>query len=204
MRILHYCRRQLWFTRAFGGNPLLRWTDRAEAAAILAAVLILLATVPVLASATGGLYRSHADTYRAQAQTRQTVTATVIEVATTRPRPHLTTIRVLALWIVGRDGARGGENDMACSSWISVTHTVRSGDHMDIWIDDFGMPAATPTPLRQAAFEAVGYAAGTATAMVAALASVITVVRTQLERIRRTRWQREIERLTNGRSDRSL
>ena len=41
--------RSSWITRAFGRNPLLRWTDRTEACVIVFAILVALAATPVCA-----------------------------------------------------------------------------------------------------------------------------------------------------------
>ena len=52
--------RSWWIMRAFGRNPLLRWTDRLEACVIVFAIVAALAATPVCAAAGAGVYRSHA------------------------------------------------------------------------------------------------------------------------------------------------
>ncbi len=77
--------RSWWIARAFGRNPLLRWTDRTEACVIVFAILVVLAATPVCAAAGMGVYTSHARLYAEQSRARHAVTATVVE---TGPRPH--------------------------------------------------------------------------------------------------------------------
>jgi hypothetical protein len=78
--------RSWWITRAFGRNPLLRWTDRLEACAIVFAIVAVLAATPVCAVAGAGVYRSHRALYAAQSRARHTVTAMVVEPGPSLPR----------------------------------------------------------------------------------------------------------------------
>src|SRR6202048_4931893 len=98
-----------WISRAFGRNPLLRWTDRTEACLIVIAILVALAAAPVCAAAGLGVYRSHARLYAEQSLARHSATARVFETGARPHQPHSTSVTVLALWLVAADGARGGE-----------------------------------------------------------------------------------------------
>jgi hypothetical protein len=104
--LLH--RRRRWIARAFGRNPLLRWTDRVEACTVLAAILLALALSPVCVAQAADVYRSHAQLYAAQSRTRHMVTASVVATGDPPYLPHTTTSAVLAVWSNGADGARGG------------------------------------------------------------------------------------------------
>ena len=64
------------------------------------------------------------------------------------------------MWLVAADGARGGEVQVAHTGWMSRDRAVNAGDHIDIWVDDAGTPAAPPTPPSQAGLDAVGFGAG--------------------------------------------
>src|SRR6478672_10810898 len=137
--------RAWWMTRAFRRNPLLRWTDRIEACAIVFAIVAVLAATPVCAVAAAGVYRSHRALYAAQSRARHTVTAMVVEAGPPLHTPHAASGAVLAMWLVAADGARGGEVQIAHTGWMSRNRAVNAGDHIDIWVDDAGAPVAPPT-----------------------------------------------------------
>jgi hypothetical protein len=190
--------RSLWVARSLGRNPLVRWTDRIEACAILLLILAGLAVTAVCAAAAVGVYRSHAEVYAEQSRMRHAISATVVE-TDSRPRlPHTTSVAVLAMWVVGGDGARGGERDIARSDWVDTDRSVKSGDRLDIWVDDAGVPVAPPTRPSQAVIDAVGFGAGIWCSAAVGLVVVVAVVRSPLNRIRREQWEREIEGLADG------
>ncbi|MDT7796443.1 MAG: hypothetical protein QOD59_5884 [Mycobacterium sp.] len=190
--------RSWWIMRAFGRNPLLRWTDRTEACVIVFAILVALAATPVCAAAGVGVYRSHARLYAEQSLARHSVTATVVE---KDPRPHQprsTGVTVLAMWLVAADGARGGEIEVAHTGWVSRDRAVNAGDRIDVWVDDAGAPVAPPTPPSQAWLDAVGYGAGIWLVAALGLTAAVGMVRSPLNRIRRVQWEGDIKGFTDG------
>jgi hypothetical protein len=190
--------RSWWIMRAFGRNPLLRWTDRTEACVIVFAILVALAATPVCAAAGVGVYRSHARLYAEQSLARHSVTATVVE---KDPRPHQprsTGVTVLAMWLVAADGARGGETEVAHTGWVSRDRAVNAGDRIDVWVDDAGAPVAPPTPPSQAWLDAVGYGAGIWLVAALGLTAAVGMVRSPLNRIRRVQWEGDIKGFTDG------
>jgi hypothetical protein len=197
--------RSRWIARAFGRNPLLRWTDRMEACVIVFAILVVLAATPVCAAAGVGVYRSHARLYAEQSVARHSVTATVVE---TGPRPHQprsTGITVLAMWLVAADGARGGEVEVAHTGWLTRDRAVSAGGRIDIWVDDAGAPVAPPTPPSQAGLDAVGFGAGIWLLGALGLTAAVGMVRSPLNRIRRVQWEGDIKGFTDGqRSNRPI
>ena len=198
MRNLVRHRRSRWVLRAFGDNPLLRWTDRLEAGVILAAMVLALVMVPLCVAESADVYRSHAQLYAAQASTRHRVTATVAATGGPARQPHNTSSAVLAVWSVGADGARGGEAEADHADWVSTERTVSDGDQIPLWLDDAGVPVDPPTPLVQAGFDAIGIGAGFWGLTLLALVACVAVVRSPLNRIRQGRLDREIERFASG------
>ena len=197
--------RSWWITRAFGRNPLLRWTDRIEACLIVFAILGALAATPVCALAGAGVYRSHAQLYAAQSRARHTVTATVVETGPALHKPHATSVAVLVMWLVGVGGARGGEVQVGHTDWVSTDRAVKAGDRMDIWVNDVGAPAAPPTPPSQAGFDAVAFGAGIWFVATLGLMAAVGMARSPLNRIRHVQWEREIRGFADGgRSNRPL
>jgi hypothetical protein len=190
--------RSWWIARAFGRNPLLRWTDRTEAWVIMFAIVAVLAATPVCAAAGVGVYRSHARLYAEQSRARHSVTATVVETGPRPHQPHSTSITVLAMWLVAGDGARGGEVQVAHTGWMSRDRAVNAGDHIDIWVDDAGTPVAPPTPPSQAGLDAVGCGVGIWLVAALGLTAAVGMVRSPLNRIRGVQWERDIKGFTDG------
>jgi hypothetical protein len=194
--VLH--RQQHLFARAFGQNPLVRWTDRVEACLILMATLLALTLNPVCIAETNGVYRSHAQRYAAQSQTRHRITASVVETGPQPHLPHTTSLAILVLWIVGDDGARGGDRQAGHTAWITGDRTVKDGDHIDIWVDDTGARVEPPPPPFQATLDAVGFGAGVWGVAILGLIATVVVMRAPLDRIRRAQLDREINKLASG------
>src|SRR6476659_1470325 len=190
--------RSWWIVRAFGRNPLLRWTDRLEACVIVFAIVAVLAATPVCAVAGAGVYRSHRALYAAQSRARHTVIAMVVEPGPPLHTPHATGGAVLVMWLVGADGARGGEVQVAHTGWMSRNRAVNAGDHIDIWVDDAGAPVAPPTPPSQAGLDAVGFGAGIWLVAALGLTAAVGMVRSPLNRIRRVQWERDIKGFSDG------
>ena len=190
--------RSWWIPRAFGRNPLLRWTDRTEACVIVFAMLVALAATPVCAAAGAAVYRSHVRLYAEQSLARHCVTATVVEARPGPHQPHSTSTSVLAMWLVAADGARGGEVQVAHTGWVSRDRAVIAGDHIGVWVDDAGAQVAPPTPRSQAGLDAVGFGGGIWLVAALALTAAVGMVRTPLNRIRRVQWERDIKGFTDG------
>ena len=71
-----------WTIRAFGRNPLVRFSDRVEAVVLVLVFATALAVIPVAGAIGTAVYESRARLYTEQAQTRHTVAATAIEDST--------------------------------------------------------------------------------------------------------------------------
>lgn len=190
--------RSRWISRAFGRNPLLRWTDRTEACVIVFAMLVALAAAPVCAAAGAAVYRSHARLYAEQSLARHSVRATVVEVRPRPRQPHSTGVTALAMWLVAADGARGGEVQVAHTGWVNRDRGTSAGDHIDVWVDDAGTPVVAPTPPSQAGLDAVGFGAGIWLVAALGLTAAVGMVRSPLNRIRRVQWERDIKGFTDG------
>jgi hypothetical protein len=198
MRTFLRKRRRRWVARAFGRNPLLRWTDRAEACVVLVAILLMLVVCPLCVAKGADVYRTHAQLYADQSRSRHTVTAFVAATGQPAHEPHTTASVVLAVWAMGDDGARGGESQRMRAEWIRTRRTVVAGDQFDIWVDDAGAPVDAPIPLMQAGFDAIGDGAGIGGAAILVLMTGVGVLRSPLNRIRQAQLEREIKRFASG------
>ena len=65
--------------RLFGRNPLIRISDRIEALVLVLTVVVSLLAAPIAAAVGTAVHDSRSHLYAEQAQTRRTVTATVID-----------------------------------------------------------------------------------------------------------------------------
>jgi hypothetical protein len=81
---------------------------------------------------------------------------------------------------------------------MSRDRAVNAGDHIDIWVDDAGKPAAPPTPPPQAGLDAVGFGAGIWLVAMLALMAAVGMVRSPLNRIRHVQWERDTKRFADG------
>ena len=165
--------------RIFGRNPLLRRTDRIEALVMLVALAVSLVAIPV--AGRGGHYglRMHDSRYAQEARERHTVMATVLETGTEGRARLLSQAR----WPVAA-GERTGP--------LRTRHSGKVGDRIEMWVDKDGNPVAPPTPT----WHAVGDAYGTTMAILlfvaVAMTSLVTGVRSRLDRARNAQWEREI------------
>jgi hypothetical protein len=189
--------RRRWVARAFGRNPLLRWTDRAEACIVIAAVLLAIAAGPVCIADGVEVYRSHGQIYGMQSQTRHLVTATVAASGHAHT-PHSTTTSILAVWTEGADGARGGDVRSSHADWTRTQRAVEDGDQIQLWIDDNGRLVDPPTPLMQAGVDGIGVAGGIWGAVVLGLIAIVGVLRSPLDQIRQKQLSGECERFASG------
>lgn len=198
MRNAVLVRRRRWIARAFGRNPLLRWTDRVEACVVLAAIALALAVCPVCVGVGVEVYRSHAQHYAQEFRTRHIVTASVAAKGKSPPQPHTTSSDVLAVWSELAHGARGGELRVGHAEWVTVDHAIGAGDQIHLWVDDAGTQVDPPTPPTQAGFDAIAVVGGIWGATILGLMAAVGMLRSSLNRIRQVRLDREIERFASG------
>jgi hypothetical protein len=182
-------RRRWWVVHALGRNPLLRPSDRIEACVIVVAILIALAAAPICATAGVAVYGSHARLYAQHAHTCHTVAATVIETSARAKAPHITSIAARVTW-----PADGGVH----TNWYRTSPAVKPGDRIDIWVDSKGLPTTPPTPVSQAAIDAVAAGGAIWIALTLSLIACVAVTRSPLNRIRGVQWEREIRSLADG------
>lgn len=169
-----------WIGRAFGRNPLLRFSDRVEALVITVAVAVALIALPVVAVVGVGVYDAHHRTAAEQARTRHPVTATVTGADSADPSNVQVTWRTAT-------GERAGA--------VRWNQPVRVGEHVDIWVDDQGNQVAPPMPASGAVIDAGLSALAIFVIVAIAMGSLVAVARIRLGRTRDAGWEREIRRL---------
>ena len=174
--------------RLTGRDPLVRTTDRIEALVFVLAVVVSLLAAPIAAAVGTAVYDSSRHIYAEQAHTRHTVTATVTDVPASQiSRTGTTTVS--ARWTAG-----GTEHTGA----VKAQSTPKTGDTIEIWVDNNGTQVPAPTPTTRAAAEAAMGSLVIWICVAAIAATLFTATRSVCDRIRFTRWQHDLDNLIDN------
>jgi hypothetical protein len=175
--------------RLAGRDPLVRTTDRIEALVMVLAVVVSLLAIPIAAAVGTAVYDSRRQAYAEQTHTRHTVAATVTDVPASQQILRTGTITVAARWTAG-----GAEHTGA----VKAQSTTKTGDTVEIWVDDNGAQVPAPTPTTRAAVEAATGALVIWISVAAIAATLSTLTRAVCDRIRFTGWQHDLEHLVGN------
>lgn len=176
-----------WIARLVSTNPLLRRTDRVEAAALLLAIMISLLTIPFAGAAATAVYDTRSHLYAHQALTRHRLTATVTKDSSSLDSGSYA-VPVQARWT-----ANGGGRT-ASLQWKDP---VKAGDRIDVWVDSSGNQVDPPTPTAAAGFQAAAIAASIVITTIVVTAVLFAATRWRLDRIRHAQLDREIRGLVD-------
>ena len=169
-----------------GRDPLIRTSDRIEALALVLAVVISLLAVPIAAAVGTEIHDSRRHIYAEQIHTHHTVTATITADNAAQQDWPINTVTVTARWSV--NGAEHTDEAKAAS-------TAKTGDPIEIWVDNNGTQVPVPTPTAFAAVEAVTAALIIWICVAAAAATLFYVTRAVCNRIHLSGWQHDLDRL---------
>ena len=172
--------------RLLGRDPLVRTTDRIEALVLVLAVVVSLLAAPIAAAVGSEVHDSRGHLYAEQAHTRHIVVATVTDVPASQQVLRTGTITVPVRW-----SAAGAEH----TGEVMAQWTTKTGDSIEIWVDNDGAQVPVPTPTIFAAVEAVTGALVIWMCVAAAVATLFTVIRAVCDRIRFTGWQHDLDSL---------
>ncbi len=131
--------RRWWIGRLFARNPLLRRSDRIEALAILAALVVSMAAIAFAGAVGAEVHDAERRADVEQAQTHHLVSATVTEVGSAVNFDGSEITMVRARWVAG-NGPRADS--------FQWSNDVKPGDRIQIWVDDSGNHVNSPAPLR--------------------------------------------------------
>lgn len=182
--------------RIFNRSPLMRASDRIEAAIVpVAALLVILA-----AACTGVLgtfvYEAEKQQYLVEAAARHTIVATSLEDSTAGVRASSSDSTVRARW-----RTRGVEHVES----IGSDYPIKAADSVSIWVDAEGNKVDAPIPVTQAARNAVDIAFLAWWVTVLAVIQIVSMIRAHVARSRDMQWERDIQGLVdeeNGRPNR--
>jgi hypothetical protein len=183
--------------RLFSRNPLMRTSDRIEAAVVTLAGLLV-----VVAAACAGvigtmIHDAEAQNYLEQARTRHAVVAIAVDDSKPAVSSETTASRVYARWQA---------NGVVHADILGWDYAVKAGDPLQIWVDGDGNRADRPTPVERAAADALTAAIVGWLIVALAAAQVVCAVRAHANRMRDAQWEREIRYLVDddgGRTNRS-
>lgn len=172
--------------RIFSRNPLVRTSDRIEAAVTTLAGLLV-----VIAAACAGvigtmIHDAETQNYLEQARTRHAVVATAVDDSKPVDSPETTAFTVHARWQL---------NGIVHADALGWGYTVKAGDPLQIWVDDDGNRVDQPTPIARADIDALTAAVVGWSIVALAAALVVATVRADVNRTRDTQWEREIRSL---------
>lgn len=183
--------------RLFSRNPLMRTSDRIEAAVVTLAGLLV-----VVAAACAGvigtmIHDAEAQNYLEQAQTRHAVVAIAVDDSKPAVSSETTASRVYARWQA---------NGIVHADILGWDYAVKAGEPLQIWVDADGNRVDRPTPVERAAADALTAAIVGWLIVALAAAQVVCAVRAHANRMRDAQWEREIRYLVDddgGRTNRS-
>jgi hypothetical protein len=172
--------------RLFSRNPLMRTSDRIEAAvATLAGLLI------VIAAACAGvigtmIHDTETQNYLQQARTRHALVANAVDDSKPAASTETTASTVHARWQV---------NGVDHADVLGWDYAVKAGEPLEIWVDGDGNRVDQPTPIARADMDAFTVAVVGWSIVALAAAQVVATVRAHVNRMRDAQWEREIRSL---------
>jgi hypothetical protein len=186
-------RRMRPVVRLFGSDPLIRTSDRIEAAVIALAALVV-----VIAAACAGalgtmVHDARAQMYVEQAKTRHPVMAIAVEDSTTTITPE-STPQTTASTVYARWQAHGTDH----AGVLGCDEDVKMGDRLQIWVDGEGNRVSEPSPISRAVTDAVSVAIVAWLSVVLAVAGGISAVRAHASSARDAQWEHAIRCLFDG------
>lgn len=176
------------WSRLWAGNPLVRVSDRIEAAATVLVVFLAIVAVPLAAAAGTAVHDDLARTFAADRATRHEVDAVAVQdsrvVAQPYERPYLTEIRWDFSGSTHREEIRTGE--------------MRAGDHVTVWVDDAGNRTQRALSDEDAAAQAVIAALALWAAVAGSATAAWVILRMRLNHVRFRAWDRELDDLADN------
>lgn len=175
--------------RLFSRNPLMRTSDRVEAAVTALAVFLVLVATACAGVIGTMIHDTETQKYLEQARTRHVLVAHAVYDSTPAGSADTTAVTVHARWQV---------NGIDHADVIASQYAVKAGEPLQIWVDADGNLVDQPTPIARAGRDAwVAALVGWLIVAVAA-AHVVAVVGDHVKRMRDAQWEREIRSLVEG------
>lgn len=133
--------------RLFNRSPLIRVSDRIEAAAVTLAVMFVVIATACAGAAGTMIHDVQARKYLEQAHSRHAVVARAVQ--NSEPTPEAGAFIVNVRWRL---------NGVEHTDLLGWNKPVTIGAPLDIWVDDNGSRVAPPSPVARAAVDALSTA----------------------------------------------
>ncbi len=186
-----------WLRRLVARSPLVRASDRIEAAAVLVVLVASVLVIPFVGAVGTAFYDGRVHAFAAERLTRHEVEATATRGSSvTRLPPYQSAFLTPLEWqFAGR----------AHTDIVSTPHPMKVGDQATIWVDTAGEPTGPPPSADEAATDAVMAAFGLWVAVVGFGVAAWALLRRRLDRTRYADWDRELDDLADngGRTNRN-
>jgi hypothetical protein len=172
--------------RFFSRSPLMRTTDRVEAAVAALAVALV-----VIAAACAGvigtmIHDTETQNYREQARTRHALVARAVDDSKSAGSAETTASTVHARWQV---------HGVDHTGILASQYAVKAAEPLQIWVDDDGNRVDQPTPIARAAMDALSVAVVGWLVVALAVTEAVAALRAHLRCTRDAQWEREIRSL---------
>lgn len=178
----------VWRSRLSGHHPLVRFSDRVEAAGLLVVVAAALIAISPAESVRTSVQEQFSQSFAAQRAERHPVEATVTADSRVTTQVYDNSYLSPIRWQV--DGVEHTDE-------VRTTR-MTAGDHLTIWVDSAGNRRAAPLTDRDAAVQAVIAAVALWLTVTGAAVGGWAVLRTQLDRRRHADWDCALRRLTDN------
>jgi hypothetical protein len=175
-------------------NPLMRVSDRIEAA-ILPLALLLIIVAAACAGVLGTfVHDAEKQKYSKESETRHNVIATALADSTPRALPSSADSNVLARWRT---------NGVEHIESIASDHRVKAAASLPIWVNAEGNRVDAPTPVARAAENAIVIAILAWWVAFSAIAQIVGVARAHIARSLDAQLERDIRDLVDGENGRT-
>jgi hypothetical protein len=174
--------------RLFSRNPLIRTSDRVEAAVATLAALLVLAAAACAGVIGTMIHDAETQNYLEQAQTRHVLTAKAVDDSTPAGSAESTASTVHARWQA---------NGINHADVIASQGAVKAGEPLQIWVDGDGNLVDQPTPVARADRDAWTAALVGWLIVAVAVAHAVAMVHAHVKRMQNAQWDREIRCLVD-------
>jgi hypothetical protein len=175
--------------RLFSRNPLMRTSDRVEAAVTALAVLLVLVATACAGVFGTMIHDTEAQNYLEQARSRHVLVARAVDDSTPAASAGTIASTVHARWRV---------NGIDHADVIPSQYAVKAGEPLQVWVDADGNLVDQPTPVARADKDAWTAALVGWLIVAVAAGQLVAVVRDHVKRMRDAQWEREIRSLIEG------
>ena len=178
----------LWLRRLLARNPLVRASDRVQAAAVLVILIVALLAVPVAGAVGTEVYDDLVHTFGAAQRDRHEVQAVATRDSVARPQElelrFLTPIQWQSAGAAHTDDVRTGR--------------MKIGEQLMIWVDNAGSRTTEPLTDKDAAAQAIVAAFLLWSGAVGVATTAWAMLGMRLNRARYRDWDRELDDLADN------